>query len=121
GLKNSPPTPYTKPEPRAKPASTLLTLPPVPVTQVRKCLRDNTDDSVDKTTLKRSHVDSKPATTSCKGCPHPKKEVKNIKPTTTVAEKVMSHEVKNAKSAKTVTVTCHKAVPRTDVKPATTD
>ncbi|GAA5876422.1 hypothetical protein JCM1840_006019 [Sporobolomyces johnsonii] len=104
-LKNGPPAPYTKPERKAKAASTLPTPLPASVPQVRKRSRDDADDSVDETTLKRSRVESPAAavaekTTSLKVLP--KKEVKNAKPAAAVAKKATSPKVKNAKPAAAV-------------------
>ncbi|GAA5889691.1 hypothetical protein JCM5296_002433 [Sporobolomyces johnsonii] len=89
GPKNGPPTPYTKPEPRAKPASPRPTPSPVPVPQVRKRSRDDADNSVDESRFDRrpllsldveltaSLLSEQPAATSRKVRPLPKKEVKN--------------------------------------------
>ncbi|GAA5913497.1 hypothetical protein JCM5296_001745 [Sporobolomyces johnsonii] len=118
-LKNGPPAPYTKPERKAKPASTLPTPLPAPVPQVRKRSRDDADDSVDETTLKRSRVES-PATTSRNVRSLPKRDAKNTKPAAAVAavpEKATSRkalpqrEIKNTKPAAAVAAVAEKATP----------
>ncbi|GAA5918153.1 hypothetical protein JCM5296_003976 [Sporobolomyces johnsonii] len=124
GLKNGPPAPYTKPERKAKPASTLPTPLPASVPQVRKRSRDDADDSVDETTLKRSRVES-PATTSRKVRSLPKRDAKNTKPAATVVErttrsKALPQEVKNTKPAAAVAekATSRKVLPKKEVKNA---
>ncbi|GAA5885929.1 hypothetical protein JCM5296_007034 [Sporobolomyces johnsonii] len=122
--KNGPPAPYTKPERKAKAASTLPTPLPAPVPQVRKRSRDDADDSVDDTTLKRSRVES-PATTSRKVRSLPKRDAKNTKPAATVVErttrsKALPQEVKNTKAAAAVAekATSRKVLPKKEVKNA---